>query len=526
MIYFHYNTLGEFTMRKKILSLILSVTLLAPLSSCEEKNKSKPLPSLEIKTEGRDLNFTFSEDESEYFELSDSGAEAVLESVHAQMANYELADMYNIDETKERLDFNSAAEKHQYSALNEDGVLEASHFAELVFANNEKFLADKPFNYITIDDSKVKDICKFIVRIVGEMKEKYPDIDWDRVYCNLGNLKILNKNGTLSYAQVTEKHVLIISEHNNNALLAMKGEGGFPRVLIHEIMHIIQVGCDCEEVTSQGRRAGISVSWDDLSWNTTDWLWLVEGSAERNMCNLTGMESVTYQFKMDYICSFTMSVLLRDSVSADTMETLCFYDDPELLFSAFGCESEEERDELLRMMITMDIMQTQPDNFFLLYKEKTGVDISDIEERNQFSITLKPAVCVSLAKEFYENLVPFIQKNDVSLNDLFFLLNCFEGHLNQHLDFANESKAEINEPFIIAYTAMRNSLFEALSADNPDMDFEALYGEYEISSAENTVNASLNMLSEDKRSFLLERSEWQNSLKDLGVKVPLSKTRS
>lgn len=238
------------------------------------------------------------------------------------------------------------------------------------------------------------------------------------------------------------------------------------------------------------------------------------------MCRLTGGEAVSYQYKMDYLCSLTMAVLLRDGVQADTMETLCFYDDPQRLFDAFGCETEMQREELLNMMITLQVLQMQPKSFHIAYAEETGVDLlEDDEAMNQFSYALKPAVCMTLAKEFYQNLLPFLLEQRVTYNDLFFLINLFEGHLNQHLTYTNASKAEINQPFMDSYRRMRAALFAALEKDNADVDVDALYEEYTITVGEGRLNADLRMLSREKRDFLAERAEWQQELNGLGQKV-------
>ena len=239
------------------------------------------------------------------------------------------------------------------------------------------------------------------------------------------------------------------------------------------------------------------------------------------MCSLTGSVSVSYQYKMDYLCSMTMSVLLRESVEADTIETLCFRSDPELLFAAFGSQTQAQRDELLNLMITMQVLQMQPKAFHLAYADKYGVNLTEDEEAlNQFHYSLKPAVAVTLSKEFYENLALFLRENDLPLNDIFFLINLFEGHLNQHLSYGSESKAQYNESFFRSYRILRSALFDALAAENPGLDLAALYENYEITAGENRLNADLNLLPAEKLAFLAERALWQQDLLALGVKVP------
>lgn len=510
-------------MNKRICQILALLLALVLCCGCDSGiSSANRRPQLYTEFSPKENPYSFSAVPSETLSLSREGANAVLSAAAHLQTEYPYEDIYALETVKSRLDFDATVKTHQYSALNAAGKLEAGHLAALVKQNNAAFLVTKPFGYQAVEEDYIAELCDFIVKIVDTMAQKYPDIDWPRVYCNLGNLKILYDTGMLSYAQVSQDMILSISRNNTEIVLNMKGEDGFSRVLTHEIMHILQIGCACENIENCGRRAGIAVYWDDFTLNTTDWTWMVEGSAERHMCRLTGGEAISYQYKMDYLCSMTLSVLLREDVAADTMETLCFYSDPQLLFDAFGCKNESERDELLNMMITLQVLQMQPKSFHLAYAEKTGIDLKeDPEAMDQFSYSLKPAVCITLAKEFYENLVPFLQQNHLTVNDLFFLINLFEGHLNQHLNYTNESKADFNQPFFAAYRTMRSVLFAALEQDNPGTDLTALYEAYDITAAGNELlNAELGILSPDKREFLAERAQWLSELRGLGQKVP------
>lgn len=479
------------------------------------------IPKLDTNFTGRQVTYNFADDPAEYISLSVDGAAAVLEAVAAQQPDYCDQDLYQLDEVKSRLHFDASVENHQHNGLDPTGKLTAVHLAELVKTNNETFLESKPFGYENVtDEAYILALCNVIVDTVNAMHETYPDIDWQRVYCNLGNLKILYDVGMLSYAQVNDKLVLAISKHNTGIVLNMKGEDAFRNVLVHETMHLIQIGCTCEQIENCTRRCGICIYWEDFKLNTTDWGWMFEGAAERNMCNLTGGNATTYQYKMDYLCSFTVSTLLREETKADTMETLHFYDDPQRLFDAFGCETEAEREELLCAVIALNTFQMQPERFMDAYAEKYGHDLRQDEDAlNDFCFRTKIPVCTTLAREFFTNLVAYLQTEEVTTSDLFFLLNLFEGHMNQHLNFSVEYKKPINAPFVESYTAMRQALFEALEANHPEMDLNTMYAAYEILTEENKLNASWTSLPTAKRTFLAERAQWQDELDALGVKI-------
>jgi len=498
----------------------MAAVLMLSLYGCGKPKYERP--DLEEPIVQTEMTYTFSSQPSQMLTLSAEGAASVTEAVKAQQPDYLYAHMYELDEVKHRLEMTGVdVQTHKFSALNENGVLDGEYLAGLVIQNNKAYLEEHDFGYKEPEEDYLLELCSFIIDVVERMKEKYPAIDWERVYCNLGNLKILYDVGMLSFAEVSEDMVLSISQGNTQIVQVLKGDDGFVRVLTHETMHIIQIGCPCEGIENCSRRAGIAYYWDDFFLNTADWMWLAEGGAERNMCNLTGGKALTYQYKIDYLCSYTMALMLRDEVAADTMETLCFQDDPQLLFDAFDCQTQEEYDEVLKLVVTTDILQMQPRTFYDRYREATGIDMwEDTEACDQFNFSLKPAICISLAKEFYENLTAFVAENPISSNDLFCLISLFEGHLNQHLQYKSEAKKAYNQIFFDGYLPMRTALFDALAAENPDMDLDAMYADYQISVAENTVNAELSVLPESKRVFLLERAQWQAEMGALGEKVP------
>ena len=505
---------------KRIIALLLSLTILLLLCACGRERIE--IPQLDTNFAGRQMTYTFGGNSAESLYLSTEGADSVRQAIAAQQPDYTEKDLYQLEEVKQRLDFDATVENHRYCALNSAGQLTAEHLAELVQENNAVFLADKPFGYTDVADAEyILALCRVIVATVNRMAETYQDIDWQRVWCNLGNLKILYDDGMLSYAQVNEKLVLAVSKYNTGIVLNMKGEDAFRNVLVHETMHLIQIGCTCERIQNCQRRCGICIYWEDFQLNTTDWGWMFEGAAERNMCTLTGGQATSYQYKMDYLCSFSMSVLLREDTQADTMETLHFYDDPQLLFDAFGCTTEEEREELLCAVIAMNTFQMQPERFMDAYAAKHGIDLrQDQEAMDEFCYRTKIPVCTTLAREFFDNLLMHLQTQDVTTDDLFFLLNLFEGHLNQHLHYESEEKAAINAPFLKSYRTIRQALFTALAEDNPGMDFVGMYHQYEILTEENKLNATLSALPTAKRTFLMERAQWQEELMGLGVKIP------
>lgn len=501
-----------FNKLKGSLCLILATILLFPLSACG-KEENVPNYNLSLPPVGKVVGYTFADKAGSPLSLSDKSAAHILDTVENTPCDYAYTHLYQLDEVKKRLQFDATVDKHTYSALNKENQLDASHFCKVVEINNKAFMKDDPFGYENVEKGYLEQLCTFIVEVVSVMRQRCPDIDWERVYCNLGNLKILYKTGMLSYAEVSKDQVLAINKNNTEIILNMKGENGFRNVLTHETMHILQLGCACENIPGCERRAGTAVYWEDFTLNTTDWSWMIEGAAERYMCSLTGDDAVSYQYKMDYLCSLNMIAMLRKDTPADIMESLTFDSDPEKLFTALGCTTQQQRDEVLNMLITTNVLQMRPKVFYDLLEDE---DINS----DAFSYSLKPAICLSMAKIFYRNLTAFLRENTVTDKDLYCLLTLFEGTLNQHLRYTDEAQNDINEPFFDGYLPLRNALFAALQTDNTQLNIADGYKTYDIVAGEKTLNAILDSLPEEKRTFLAERGEWLDGLKGLGVTVP------
>ena len=244
MLYVHKYVNKSF---KSIIAVILLLSVLVGLCGCGATKSSK-YPQLNTDFKSKENIFSFSIEPSQVLKLSNNGAKSVGDAISQIDVEYAYSDMYNCDEVKKRLNFDASVKKHTYSALDKKGDLTADSLKKCVTNNNAAFMAKKPFGYTAVEDDYIEQLCEFIVEIIDSTHKKYPDIDWQRVYCNLGNLKILYNVGMLSYAQVSDELILSISKNNTTIVLNMKGEDGFSRVLTHEIMHIIQIGCECENI--------------------------------------------------------------------------------------------------------------------------------------------------------------------------------------------------------------------------------------------------------------------------------------
>ena len=175
-------------MKKRIFQILSLLLVMALFSACGSTGSPSKRPQLHTDFSQKENTFSFEAVSSEKLHISQKSAAAVLDVISQIQPEYEWEALYQLEEVNSRLDFDASVENHRFSALNTAGKLDAAHLASLVKENNDAFLATKPFGYQSVEDDYIADLCDFIVRIVQIMAEKYPDVDWPRVYCNLGDL--------------------------------------------------------------------------------------------------------------------------------------------------------------------------------------------------------------------------------------------------------------------------------------------------------------------------------------------------
>ena len=493
---------------KKLCSIFLCICLTFSLAAC---GKEKHTYNLDFSKQDKKIECTLSNNDiSPNIHLKKECADSLKSKLDGISVEFPYNDLYQTEECYKRLQTKIDVKQHRKSALNSSGKLTPEDLLHTVKQNNEDYLADKSAFVEAPEDDYIIQICRLIVDTVEEMKKQYPDVDWNRVYCNLGNLKIMYKKGMVDNAQVTADMVMNISPNMFKIVDIMSDENGCRDVVIHEIMHIIQVGCPCEEIEHCTRRCGISFRWDDFEFNTSDFGWLFEGSAERAMCNLTGDEPFTYKYMINYICSLNLCTMLNQENPANYAETLSFFDDPNLLFKMFDCSSKEDCIEILNMMIAINIIQRQPDELMKAYGEQNNVDFKDQSVIDDLNCTLKPAIVTVFTKYFYKNLIGVLEKKEnITLNDVCYLISLFEATLDNHIKYTKTDYDKYNKDFIELYRTIRAEFFECID-DGKESDIIEYYRQHTIYENEDDkiVRASLKWCQQDKVKFFLERTAY------------------
>lgn len=487
---------------KVICLLIVSVVCLT-FSSCGKEKSGFSADGLVANQNTLTRKFSFDKkNSSEAVKFDSERINDFITGIKNTVVDYGYAELFNYEEAMAGIDVDHTVTAHKFSALDGNGKLTKEHLLEIVNKNTEEYLKNlttEPLVAIDNQDYLLR-VCEIITDVVNDILKKYPDIDKERVYCNLGNLKVIEKQLTFDFAAVEPGMVL----HLNSATANMADimiEKNMYNVIVHESMHIIQYGCTCEPLKEGSRRCGLAHSYADCAQDYSDWRWFAEGSAERMACLYINASPMTYETMVRYILSMDLATMLQKNVPSDYAETINFYSDIQRLFDLFGCETERDKEEVYHLIYGLEMMQIQPDDVKAAYKENYGVEFDDSVAAD-FNNKIKRPIVKTLTKNFYRNLARTLTDESVSKNDLLFLINLYECAINGHLNLNKSDYDNYNIEFEKWYGQLRKDFFECLSNVS-----EADYFSYNAEKSETTLNASLSWLDADKQRFLSDKYE-------------------
>lgn len=436
----------------------------------------------------------------------------------------ELYNTKNVLDKYEKNKFSANGVVHSRDLFKGKGKVDVSELYKSVLENNENYLkTEKKYIYENLSKRETKKICGIIADTVNTYIDKHPDIDLNELSCYLGNLKIL-ANYVPFNAGVTNDGCLFISPNTLRSLQRKNNDiDTYTNTIMHESVHLIQSPCLDVEEANPGKNVGISYKYDDVDINPLDFNWLYEGGAEKCVTNLTGDNPLVYESEIDYINTLNLVSILKDDISHQHNEEISFYKDLEMLFDEFDCESKQEKEELINMMMSINVNEMTPTGFSEKYEEKYGVKF-DSDTKS----IIRAEIMTTLTKYFYRNLSNKLSDKKIPLEDVFYLIKVFESDINSYINFNSSNYYEYNKEFMDNYVEIQNEFFYSLSR-NGKMNIASSFEDYEyITEKDNEYyqNYGLNWLNRDKKEFLEGIREQKENYSDISIRESLKNNKS
>jgi len=410
--------------------------------------------------------------------------------------NYE--SYYNIDAAYSKYNevINNRAQSHSHEL--ESLTVEA--LVKSVKSNNKEFLKIKKAEYTAefyeeFSDSELRKYCSIIMDIVQNYNNKGLIKDINEVKCILGDLKIFSRP-TMTNAYITDDNCLMISPSMIETL-KIKVIGSNQDVekstIGHEAVHLIQKSCK-DNVYSIGN----SYKFEDLAVNPLFYNWFYEGSAEKLMTNMYNYSPLVYEYYINYINSLGLSTILNNNNYVNQPEETTLSPSLDPLFNMFGCKTENEKKEIIKLMYSLDIIETDTQDFI----DAIDQNMNETELVN-IKRNLKGSVCETLTKYFYKNLASLVKEKNIPLNDVFYYITVFEADVDSHIVYGNKEKYDASINFIENYIDIQKNFFNFLSSSNKytQEEIENMFDGYGLKKEDGSANFDLSYLNSDKKLF-------------------------
>lgn len=459
----------------------------------------------------------YGEVEKDYITINDNSLTGFNNYLNNIDTKYDYSELFNTKVALDRYEANKYNSNitHSSDFLNGSSSVDSDKLYSVVKENNREYLDNHSSSmYKELSKKEVQRICEIVAETINTYIKSNPEIDINELSCNLGSLKIFSKNSG-SNAFISVDNCLVVSPHMLNILEKMnKNTDAYKETIMHEAVHIIQRSCDDDEKINPGKNIGISYKWDDFDVNPLDFNWFYEASAEKCRVNLTKTEPMVYQNMINYLESLSFSTILDNKVSVNQIENLNLQKNLDKLFEQFNCKTEQDKTEIINMMMSINIIQAEPNDFEAKYQSIYGKDLAnDVDLYGQLKCVIKPQVMETLTKVFYRNLANSIASNKMTLQDCFFLIKTFENDINSHIKYSDESYSASNEVFVEKYVAIQDEFFYMLSLNSEysQTDIESKYTNYHSvvtsKTDEKANNYSLAWISDNKAKYLQDYSK-------------------
>lgn len=470
-------------MMKRILATMVALTTLVSLTACGGKTQSTPTPPPVVEEPSRaelaveaDLESYSAREETAAdaalldtsVSLTAEGLPAIEEAVAALAVDYPYQEIAQLETAYAAYRALPAWEDAPSSGVL-DGLDAQTLYDRVKVAiedHETDWLEDGGRLYVPLDDEYLRWVCEVLCDTLDQelagwdFGAQLPSIDY-----NIANLRIFKNSVGYSNAAVADDGVLMVQPTTTEGMVTISSNEDAPAITVaHETEHLLQKQSN-PRMEAQGvdRSYGFCRRMPELPVNSMFFTWMVEGAAEKLAVRLYDCEPTIYFSKISYLDSLTVPTLLT---GADPQAVPRLTQQPSLdaVFQLLGCETEADQMELLRCLYAIEVIQTQPEDFFAEFQRQTGREITEEDGLVEVQRALKAPACLTMSKLFYRELAQCLTERELTLREVFYLMSMWEFDLNNHLGYDDETRLDTTAPFMAAYTELQMDFFDELAA--------------------------------------------------------------
>ena len=350
---------------------------------------------------------------------------------------YEYEELYNLENAYEKIDFYKEQVANQ-KYLHADWITDCTKLPTVdqvydkIVENSNAYLNLKE-GYYHLDSTDIRLIAEILVSMLSDYYDELEKTEIFRIYCMLSDVKVVGIDSTdftvndlrePYNARVTDDAVVML---DMEMMKNLRGDQTLERTIAHEVAHLFQRMCPDHKIvglTQIGSSQYVEAFDDTGEVNSLHFQWLYEATAEQMSMNEYGAKTpLVYKNMVGYLNTLNLITLIRPDFDEKSILASQMSTEADAIYEVFGAETEKERKEIAHMLYSICYIQTEREDFSAVYKERYG----EIEGQEiTIKKIMKESVAGTMTKYFYKNLAERVHGGDVTLQDVFYLINTFE----------------------------------------------------------------------------------------------------
>lgn len=440
---------------------------------------------------------------------------SVLEELDGYDYDFSMSEYYDLYNTLQVYQ-NTKYNKKQNSDVITNGNIDSEKLYEVVINNNEAYTnqgMDSVNSFFSeASTSDIKKICDLVAKAYNENKSSYDDIN--SISETLSHLKIFQNNTTSASAYVNDDLVFVFNPTMMGMFSDMQDIRGNSNdgvsvdstIFIHEIMHLFQNASN-DFVDENGIEAGFCRKYENVNVNSLWNSWLLEGAAELKMTDTLNTTPKNYDKKISYMRSYNLSRIFEKDYDVDSLVDSTFCNNIEEVFNILGIKDEKSKEEFLELMYSIEITQSETNDFWKYYERKNNITLND-DEKESLRMNIRTEVIKSLSRNFYQGLIKDVSSGKIKdLETVFFLLRLWEMDCCNHLDYTSKKGFAHAEDFLKWQYQIEKTILESISIDNDLSNDEVVqkFNNYHMKvydGVDEVFNADLSSYGDEKENYI------------------------
>lgn len=454
---------------------------------------------------------------------------AVEKAVDNCKYDLDYSEYYDLDNTL-NVYHNTPYSKNKDSSLVTNGSIDADKLYNTVLENNKNYMNSDDINhfYSEADSDEIKNICDVIAQTALTHKGEY---DVNELSDTLSHLTVFRYLSSTAFAFVSSELCFVINPNMvsayDNVQTANNDESDdgisvYDKVVKHETEHLLQyISNDYDK--SNGIEAGFCRKYDNVNVNSLWDSFIVEGTAEIQASEDLNTDVFNYEKKIAYLKSYELANLFNENYSIGAIEKTAFTRNLEEAFDVLNLKTNEEKMDFLKLMYTIEITQSDCDDFWQYYETETGKTLTE-EEQNEKRVDIRTQAISELSKTYYKGLSKYIKNGKIEdIQTVFYFLRVWEIDCFGHMQYTRTDYYPASSDFLKWQYDVENTIFRELSKCT-DMSYEDIvdsYDNYNLNATNdgNSVSyCNLSNFNTEKKNFANGIDKDYNTYKFAGTR--------